>query len=320
RRPMMPYEAVSYLWGSAELRETIWIGGRWLRVTASVFELLGRLRAAQGRRSQRRGRHEYLWVDAICINQADDVEKSQQVQQMRHVYATARRVIFHLGPPTSDTDLLMEGLWRLQMSSREKQGAGSLEHSLAEEDGEAWRRVRSRLGRRHANVWVRQHNALHELLGRSWFERVWVVQEVWNARDGIVHCGRWAVSCRVFVAAPELLNVHVAGQRKQILDAMPSSPGRLAATTGGQERDLYAMLQSFRNAAATNERDRIYALLGLCGSTEDNGRGPLLTDYTVDEAEVVRNTIAYLCGCSVACLPRDPSATVRSFLSNLPTL
>ena len=38
-----------------------------------------------------------LWIDAICINQSDDVEKSQQVQLMRGIYATADHVLIWTG-------------------------------------------------------------------------------------------------------------------------------------------------------------------------------------------------------------------------------
>jgi len=38
-----------------------------------------------------------MWIDAICINQGDDEEKSKQVTRMRDVYKLARRVVVWLG-------------------------------------------------------------------------------------------------------------------------------------------------------------------------------------------------------------------------------
>jgi hypothetical protein len=35
----------------------------------------------------------HLWIDALCINQEDDVEKSHQVQQMRDIYACSSGTI-----------------------------------------------------------------------------------------------------------------------------------------------------------------------------------------------------------------------------------
>jgi len=38
-----------------------------------------------------------LWIDAICINQADTNERSEQVRQMRDIYMYASKVIIWLG-------------------------------------------------------------------------------------------------------------------------------------------------------------------------------------------------------------------------------
>jgi hypothetical protein len=44
-----------------------------------------------------------LWVDAVCINQLDPVEKGHQVAQMGRIYENAERVVvwlgFHKGAP-----------------------------------------------------------------------------------------------------------------------------------------------------------------------------------------------------------------------------
>jgi hypothetical protein len=39
----------------------------------------------------------YLWIDALCINQDDDYERSAQVAIMGRIYQTARRVISWIG-------------------------------------------------------------------------------------------------------------------------------------------------------------------------------------------------------------------------------
>ena len=45
-----------------------------------------------------------LWIDAICLNQEDDEEKSKQVPRMSDIYSLAEEVIFWLGrnPPGED--------------------------------------------------------------------------------------------------------------------------------------------------------------------------------------------------------------------------
>jgi hypothetical protein len=51
-------------------------------------------------------RDRFLWIDAICINQYDGVEKGSQVQMMRDIYAGATRTIVWLGEASERTHLL----------------------------------------------------------------------------------------------------------------------------------------------------------------------------------------------------------------------
>src|SRR5436309_654904 len=63
-----PYEALSYMWGSEDNKQPIYIrcnqGNQELRVTANLYAALRHLRHCFVER--------ILWVDAICINQADN--------------------------------------------------------------------------------------------------------------------------------------------------------------------------------------------------------------------------------------------------------
>ncbi|KAF2423735.1 heterokaryon incompatibility, partial [Tothia fuscella] len=84
------YDALSYTWGTEDKTETILCNGVELPITANLFQALRMLRPSAKER-------RYLWVDAICINQADESEKSDQVWNMLHIYQTARKVMAWLG-------------------------------------------------------------------------------------------------------------------------------------------------------------------------------------------------------------------------------
>lgn len=45
-----------------------------------------------------------IWIDAICINQSDDAEKSVQVAMMADIYAGAKNVIVWLGEGTDSLE------------------------------------------------------------------------------------------------------------------------------------------------------------------------------------------------------------------------
>ncbi|KIM94077.1 hypothetical protein OIDMADRAFT_136612, partial [Oidiodendron maius Zn] len=83
------YVALSYVWGGSGAPATIELEGRSFTVTPNLYSALKNLR----HRSQNR----YLWVDAICINQADMEERNHQVSQMCFIYEQAAAVLMWLG-------------------------------------------------------------------------------------------------------------------------------------------------------------------------------------------------------------------------------
>lgn len=80
---------MSYRWGSSELTEEILVNGCCFPVTKAALDLLLARRSVWRKRT--------LWIDALCINQKDLQEKSEQVQQMRDIYHRASRVIAYPG-------------------------------------------------------------------------------------------------------------------------------------------------------------------------------------------------------------------------------
>ena len=51
-----------------------------------------------------------FWVDAICINQADIAERSNEVARIGDIFSKARQVTVWLGPKSEDGDLAMTRL------------------------------------------------------------------------------------------------------------------------------------------------------------------------------------------------------------------
>jgi hypothetical protein len=87
------YDALSYVWGTAEPPCWIFLNGIQKQVTPNLFEALKVLKDSTKGRS--------LWVDALCINQDDRSERSQQVQLMGQIYSKAERVLAWLGAGTN---------------------------------------------------------------------------------------------------------------------------------------------------------------------------------------------------------------------------
>jgi hypothetical protein len=77
------YDALSYTWGPQDHGQTVWLDGNPLHTTKYLHAALSALRTRCV---------DCLWVDAICINQADATEKSIKVAKMFTIFQKARRV------------------------------------------------------------------------------------------------------------------------------------------------------------------------------------------------------------------------------------
>jgi hypothetical protein len=98
----MSYTALSYAWGQDNDLRPICVGENIFNVSANLEEAL---RELQDERND-----VILWVDHICINQEDEIERGHQVQQMKQIYAEATRVIAWVGPAADNSDLILEQL------------------------------------------------------------------------------------------------------------------------------------------------------------------------------------------------------------------
>ncbi|CAM1502533.1 Fc.00g045170.m01.CDS01 [Cosmosporella sp. VM-42] len=71
------FHALSYAWGTGERSQQVELDGRRLIVTEHLLTDLVTL--------GRQFRQTLFWIDAICINQADDAEKAVEVPQMADI-------------------------------------------------------------------------------------------------------------------------------------------------------------------------------------------------------------------------------------------
>ncbi|KAL5421551.1 hypothetical protein PMIN04_005513 [Paraphaeosphaeria minitans] len=111
------YECLSYVWGSVEDKQTIQVDDAELAVTKNLDGALRRLRDPDLNR--------ILWVDAVCINQYDLGERSNQVAIMAMIYAYANRVVLWLGEEADGSkeamELLRKDAGRVYRKQREPQ-------------------------------------------------------------------------------------------------------------------------------------------------------------------------------------------------------
>ncbi|PVH67667.1 hypothetical protein DL98DRAFT_398697, partial [Cadophora sp. DSE1049] len=200
-------------------------GGQ-LSVTVNLAEALDHLHDSD--------RPRKLWVDAICINQKDIPERTQQVQNMTEIYARARNVVVWIGLLGITTQQLL--------------------HRLENEDDDQ--------SPAHLRRWTANKRLLSELAQNPWFRRIWVIQEVAVAREVIVQTGRTTICWSVFGAALEKCSNNL--EMKSVIDAVSTiNTIRTARSQKPYYMDLFVLLERFRHCLATDERDKVFALLGL---------------------------------------------------------
>ncbi|PYH69924.1 HET domain-containing protein [Aspergillus vadensis CBS 113365] len=266
------YEALSYVWGSNTRSRTIVLNSCVFPVTENLYFALSRLRNRQLGR--------VLWVDAICINQDDLNEKTEQIPLMRTIYAQAQHVTVWLGEAYEDGDKALEAL-----------------RCLAEGQ----------------DVDIRGCGALCvKLFERAWFRRIWVLQEVGVARHIYIMCGSAQINghafCEGLKKLDRLLDCQemigsVAFLIKGALLRPKYEPGSRGTFTIGELVGMYC----YHNA--TEQHDKIFALLGL---SADPITPALTPNYALPWYEVFKQVTNHIFpGCSVETWPESDIAIIK---------
>jgi hypothetical protein len=85
------YICLSYVWGKTNKGRWIALNGQSFWVRQNLFDFL------QSAQRKRRLRTQWLWIDALSIDQTTVAERNHQVQQMGQIYSGASEVISWLG-------------------------------------------------------------------------------------------------------------------------------------------------------------------------------------------------------------------------------
>jgi len=176
-----PYEALSYAWGSLDNLQQVTLrdvseghdhtlnddGEAGLHAEAVSTVSVTQNLAATLRHLRNIDALRILWVDAICIDQKNLEERSQEVRRMGDIYHLASRVVVSLGTSKSCTEMAAEIMEQLGAPSAEsiKRCCYNCTFSRKEQVG------------------------LMDLMARPWFSRLWIWQEVCKAREAILVCG-----------------------------------------------------------------------------------------------------------------------------------
>lgn len=225
------YDALSYSWsdredGVVEFCRSILCNGYELLVTKGAHDAIRHFRLKDAVRG--------LWIDAICINQSNVGERTQQVAMMAKVYAGAESVLIWVGEdddrclgrhaltvfvgmaskhwwltkydhasyPANGDDLqtLLTWFWLL---GRWTQTYG--QQDLPGSSEESVRRPRPYTAHLHAmfgadleDIILPMLEIVLVFLRRRWFGRRWILQETFHGPRCEMHCGNISIGLDTF--------------------------------------------------------------------------------------------------------------------------
>ncbi|KAF2627803.1 heterokaryon incompatibility protein [Macroventuria anomochaeta] len=180
--PAPAFEAISYTWGDPLKTSVLPIHG-----TAGHIALTANLTRGLPHISQQSATRR-LWIDQLCINQADNAEKSAQVGLMSEIYSKARRIIVWLGPEDDSSRACMEwcnalnGLLTVVPNAERMQVDKKNYH-------DAYRFLAIKESFMNGSWGPRFTTAITDFWSRMYFTRGWVVQEYLLARELIILTG-----------------------------------------------------------------------------------------------------------------------------------
>ena len=271
-----PYFCISYAWGLYDPTARIVCNGTSLPLTTHLQDGLRSILATDT------DDPEWLWVDAISINQDDPGEKARCVSVMDVIFRDADRVVVWLGKEADGSRAVMESLERTLNILKERPGDPSqatMESAVATYDT------------LDPATW----SAFGHLIARKWFQRLWCTQEI--AYTGLADTSTLAVVCGMNRGkGSDLLDIgvhvrnaalrteeitvsnlmHISWMHNLISETSKSESSR------SERRAVWDVLSTAKYLEVTEPVDKVYAVRSLLP--------PAVRDHiTVDYSQEVRH-------------------------------
>lgn len=256
------YEALSYVWGpllAHEPKIRVKNKGNPVNAPARYLTVRENLRCAlQHLRSETTVRT--LWIDAICINQEDEVEKSRQVAHMGSIYELADRVVIWFGPVVSGSGECIALLNKLAKVARYEFRKDLLSWTAGDSPPE--------------DLAFAEKDLESLILGVSntWFDRVWTLQELGltNADTAVIQWGAQSVpfvQLQTAIIVYQSFFVDRGSCSAMMRRSWSARRGNILIFLMAKfylGLDFGSAMETIRYRDCHDPRDRIYAALRIC--------------------------------------------------------
>ncbi|ERF76727.1 hypothetical protein EPUS_02266 [Endocarpon pusillum Z07020] len=307
------YVAISYVWGDGSDLVPLSLNGRRRMVSRNLHIALQYFKRMRFR--------NWLWIDALCINQEDQAEKSHQIMRMRSIYERAAGVVGWLGPESPKSTVIFSTLETLAIKSAQ----ATTQISTSERplpvlmrryrNGQSVPEAVEHLGLeidRMLRTGDLPRSETTQLFSRPFWTRIWILQEVSAARSLGFYCGIDTISAFYFIWAFMACMAFFEGldgnseHPYQWLEVHGCPPltmvnGLIGAIMNNEfgaslpAESLMENLQQVKGRCqATDPRDMIFALLEICSDAKAAG---ITVDYTTTTEALYTAVARYLFKC-----------------------
>ena len=283
------YTALSYECGSTTDPVGIELNAEQYYVTRNLHSFLLAAR--------KRGVVESVWIDAICIHQSDNAEKSEQVKLMPRIYAGAKETYVWLGHCSVLSTVSLCELFDLTTPIAVPDLAERTRTKL-----QRWRKEGQ-------ESWI-QH--VKEICTRGYWSRLWIVQEFLISEYISVWIGSDVIPGRDFCAfLVEAAKPGYSYPSRPAPDGLATTKamrlikfrhGRVVLGGGARlrtreylekksqhlEKPIEAVLVDHGEAECSDWHDRVYGLLSL---VTDGARFPV--DYSISKIDLISEVILF---------------------------
>ncbi|KAI3394987.1 hypothetical protein diail_1876 [Diaporthe ilicicola] len=326
------YDCLSYTWGDPMCRDLYppealqnevsgdkhirHEDGNIVKVTENLVQALKRLGGFGYSSSREDSTPHYLWIDAICINQGDNDEKSAQVSMMDIIYSDAQTVIVWLG----EEDFHTPGALKM-MKALAEVDLGKFEETPCFDDYDAFTAYDTLLEAGKTlglpeDIEAGEWRDFAAFLLRKWFERIWVVQEKVFARNTEVFVGHQKLSWNQIVKAASILketgltnplqafylfavdgyDYYRNGAVSRLFEDRLNNHEVFANNhqTGPTSTVLETLLYQSKRLNASQPQDHVYAILGIWKGMRGASLGSkdIRVDYEAPIADVYAEATA----------------------------
>ncbi|CAO2653350.1 Nn.00g027610.m01.CDS01 [Neocucurbitaria sp. VM-36] len=278
------FEALSYAWGERDTSHKVILNGVPKAVSATLDSGL-----RQMRRLPETGSGMRFWIDALCINQEDRVEKNHQVKRMSKIYSMARAVIVWLGQASEDDERTI----RIMNDTYRDAKQNNRLIPPANFTGDDWK-------------------ALCAFMRKPYWGRLWIIQELAaNHHSTLFLCGKRTLNREMISKGSDCCQKLLREDRRFAPSArsdvwlIATRMYRLVNLSIAQPPPnmLNTALGLARQAEASEPRDKVFGILGLLDKSisskivpdYDDSVQQVFTDLTVTIIRVTRSLeqIAY---------------------------